>query len=93
MLDDGVDRIQATYGGNYQRLARSKAQYDLGNRFCVNQHIALHEYSPRRASLNRHLARHADAELLMSPVSCAACVTGLRGESALTPWNPRPGCP
>lgn len=40
MMDDGIDRIQATYRGNYDRLARVKAQYDPDNLFRVNQNIA-----------------------------------------------------
>jgi FAD/FMN-containing dehydrogenase len=40
MMEEGVDRIQATYGDNYDRLARIKAQYDPDNLFRVNQNIA-----------------------------------------------------
>lgn len=39
MMDEGTDRIQATYRGNYERLARIKAKYDPGNLFRVNQNI------------------------------------------------------
>ena len=28
MMDEGQDRVRATYGGNYDRLAEVKAQYD-----------------------------------------------------------------
>lgn len=39
MMEEGADRIQATYGGNYERLARIKATYDPANLFRVNQNI------------------------------------------------------
>jgi hypothetical protein len=39
MMDEGDDRIQATYGENYSRLAAIKAKYDPHNLFHVNQNI------------------------------------------------------
>jgi FAD/FMN-containing dehydrogenase len=39
MMEEGQDRIQATYGGNYGRLQRIKARYDPDNFFHVNQNI------------------------------------------------------
>jgi FAD/FMN-containing dehydrogenase len=39
MMDEGVDRIQATYRSNYKRLAAIKAKYDPANLFRVNQNI------------------------------------------------------
>ncbi len=39
MMDEGQERVQATYRGNYERLAKVKAQYDPGNFFHVNQNI------------------------------------------------------
>jgi hypothetical protein len=39
MMDEGVDRVRATYRDNYKRLAAIKAQYDPGNLFRVNQNI------------------------------------------------------
>jgi hypothetical protein len=39
MMEEGEDRIRATYRGNYERLAAIKAKYDPENFFCVNQNI------------------------------------------------------
>jgi hypothetical protein len=39
MMDEGEDRIKATYGENYNRLASIKKKYDPNNLFKVNQNI------------------------------------------------------
>ena len=39
MMDEGQDRVRATYGGNYDRLARSRREYDPHNVFRINQNI------------------------------------------------------
>ncbi|HUB80844.1 MAG TPA: FAD-binding oxidoreductase [Bryobacteraceae bacterium] len=39
MMEEGEDRIRATYRGNYARLAAVKAKYDPENFFRVNQNI------------------------------------------------------
>ena len=36
---EGQDRVQATYAGNYARLAQVKARYDPQNLFRVNQNV------------------------------------------------------
>jgi FAD/FMN-containing dehydrogenase len=39
MMDEGEERVRASYRGNYDRLARIKATYDPYNLFRVNQNI------------------------------------------------------
>jgi FAD/FMN-containing dehydrogenase len=39
MLEDGDAAVRSSYGANFDRLARIKAQYDPGNRFRLNQNI------------------------------------------------------
>ena len=39
MMEEGADRIRATYGENYDRLAQIKAKYDPANFLNVNQNI------------------------------------------------------
>jgi FAD/FMN-containing dehydrogenase len=39
MMEEGQERVEATYRGNYERLATVKAKYDPDNLFSVNQNI------------------------------------------------------
>lgn len=39
IMDEGQDRIKASYKGNYKRLAQIKQKYDPANFFRVNQNI------------------------------------------------------
>ena len=39
MMDEGQERVQATYGDNYERLVAIKNKYDPTNLFRVNQNI------------------------------------------------------
>jgi FAD/FMN-containing dehydrogenase len=39
MMDEGQERVRASYRDNYDRLARIKATYDPENTFRVNQNI------------------------------------------------------
>jgi hypothetical protein len=39
MMDEGQERVQASYRDNYPRLAEIKRKYDPGNFFRVNQNV------------------------------------------------------
>jgi FAD/FMN-containing dehydrogenase len=39
MMDEGPERVRASYGDNYDRLAGIKSAYDPGNLFRINQNI------------------------------------------------------
>jgi FAD/FMN-containing dehydrogenase len=39
MMEEGQERVRASYGDNYDRLARIKREYDPDNVFHVNQNI------------------------------------------------------
>ncbi len=40
MMEEGQERVQATYRDNYARLAEIKRKYDPDNLFRVNQNIS-----------------------------------------------------
>jgi FAD/FMN-containing dehydrogenase len=39
LMNEGQDRIKASYRGNYERLAQVKHRYDPDNIFHINQNI------------------------------------------------------
>ncbi|MGV3639879.1 MAG: BBE domain-containing protein, partial [Adhaeribacter sp.] len=39
MMEEGEDRVKATYGDHYERLVEMKDKYDPNNFFRVNQNI------------------------------------------------------
>ncbi|WP_433288041.1 FAD-binding oxidoreductase [Pseudonocardia sp. CA-142604] len=39
LMDEGQDRVKASYRGNYERLAQVKKRYDPDNLFHVNQNV------------------------------------------------------
>jgi hypothetical protein len=39
MMDEGEDRVKASYGKNYARLTKIKKKYDKNNLFRINQNI------------------------------------------------------
>lgn len=45
MMEEGSDRVHASYRDNYERLAQIKAKYDPGNLFRMNQNIKPQESS------------------------------------------------
>ena len=46
MMDEGQDRVRASYRDNYDRLAQTKAKYDPENVFRINQNIPLAHRPP-----------------------------------------------
>jgi len=49
MMEEGADRVKATYGPNHERLRRIKAKYDPDNLFRVNHNIVPAEGKKGRA--------------------------------------------
>lgn len=50
MMDEGQERVRATYGENFARLVEVKDRYDPTNLFHVNQNIPPGPASPSRAA-------------------------------------------
>jgi Berberine and berberine like len=46
MMDEGQERVQASFRNNYGRLAAIKKKYDPTNFFCVNQNIKPAAWGP-----------------------------------------------
>ena len=40
MMDEGHDRVKASYGNNFNRLVEIKKRYDPNNFFRINQNIS-----------------------------------------------------
>jgi hypothetical protein len=59
MMEEGQERVQATYGPNYDRLVEVKSKYDPMNLFRVNQNILPQVVDGRRATVGASKARAA----------------------------------
>ena len=52
MMEEGQDRVRASYRDNYDRLAKIKRKYDPTNMFRVNQNIKPDGASPVESGLH-----------------------------------------
>ena len=72
MMDEGQDRVRASYRDNYERLAQIKGRCDEDNTFRVNQNIRPPETPPSQpnppAADSTRQARHGH----IAAVTCAA---------------------
>ena len=59
MMEEGQERVQATYGPNYDRLVEVKSKYDPMNLFRVNQNILPEVVDGRRTAVGVPKARAA----------------------------------
>ena len=60
-MDEGQDRVKASYRGNYDRLTQVKERYDPANAFHINQNIQPASGPGRRArrpGTRKRPARH-----------------------------------
>lgn len=45
MMEEGPERVKASFSGNFEKLARIKKTYDPWNIFSVNQNITLSKFT------------------------------------------------
>ena len=75
MMDEGVDRVRATYRDNYERLVHVKDRYDRTNLFHVNQNVQADGVRPApappfRLPRNDHPFQHKETPCLFdAPVA------------------------
>lgn len=68
MMDEGQERVRASYRGNYDRLARIKADRDPDNVFRLNQNIQpATEAVARGAAVGRVAGRSRGRALCRQP--------------------------
>ena len=52
MMEEGEERVKASYRDNYERLVSIKSKYDPTNLFRVNQNIKPSGYRGRRPKVS-----------------------------------------
>ena len=84
MMEEGQERVRATYRGHYDRLARIKATYDPGNLFHINQNIkpAGGRRRPGRRAVSRPSAMSRQDRVTARPDGFHRSVQVAVGEAA-----------